>query len=327
METPLTPPQKAALVMLALSEDLAVKIMTQLDEKELRVLSDAVDSMDPLPHSLLPTTLEEFERELQSPTMPLRGGDYLRRLATSAVGEDKVDRALTPATPAMEYIRDAKESTLAELLQNEHPQLAAVVLSQLPQERAAAVLLEMPEERQRDLVERVAGLTSIPMRSMQVASESLAEALRELGGEDDEELRCDGIKFAAGLMNELGPEDSDRLFEELEDRNPDLVPSIREAMFIFEDLSRLDERSLQMLMREVPADQLLIALKTASESLRDKFFGAVSKRAATSMREDLEFMPPKRLSEVEEAQRAIVDIAMGMASDGRVNLDGDGGLV
>ncbi len=216
---------------------------------------------------------------------------------------------------------------MAELLQEEHPQIASVIISQLPRDRAAKVLLAMREDHQAEMLVRIASLEEVPEQALEVATKALLKSLRDAGalGTVEERAEFDGVAFAAALMNEMPTDDNDRLLEELEDSVPELAPKIREAMFTFEDLGQIDNRSLQMLMREIASDQLLIALKTASEELREKFFMAVSKRAAATMREDLEIMPPKRLSDVESAQREIVDAAMRLAADGQLALPGGAG--
>ena len=216
---------------------------------------------------------------------------------------------------------------LADLLIEEHPQVAAVIISQLPAGQAAKVLREMPEDLQLDLVARISSLEEIPRESLEVASEALVANLDAAGGAQGADRRSafDGIAYCASLLNELPTDDTERLLEELEDEDFENVPKIREAMFTFEDLSNLDKRSMQTLMREISSEALLVALRTASESVREVFFGAVSSRAAETMREDLELMPPKRLSEVEEAQREVIETAMRMSAEGQITMPGGGG--
>jgi flagellar motor switch protein FliG len=321
----LNAPQKAALVMLGLDEDIAVQVMRQLDPAEVRQLSRAVESLDPIPKEALEPTLVEFERMLGARVLPRAGADYMKRLTAGAWGEDEAVKVLkAPPTPgkALESIRAARSTTLADILNEEHPQVAAAIISQFPREQAAKVLLALPEEKQLNVISRIAKLDQIPNKAIVIASEALVESLESSGGLShmDEGREFDGVGFAASLINEMGSDDMERVLDWLEEAESDLAPKIREAMFTFEDLQRLDKRSLQTLMRDVAADRLLVALKSASEALREVFFGAVSKRAAESMREDLEILPPKRLSEVEAAQREIVDLAVQLSADGKIQL-------
>jgi flagellar motor switch protein FliG len=325
----LTGPQKAALVILALEESVACELIRHLSEKELRRLVECVDSMSTLPTDQLDATFEDFDAQLRSPVPPRAGGEYLRKLTTSALGGERAQKLLEPPvvmTRPLDAIRSARAKTLADLLMEEHPQVAAVILSQLPREQAAAVLLELPADRQGDLLARIASLAEIPAQSLEVASEALARALIAAGGITDTATRheFDGVAFAAALLNELPGKESERVLNALTELDGKIAPKVREAMFTFEDLSRLGVRDVQSLMREVSSETLLMALKTAGESMRELFLSAISSRAAEQMREDLSLMPPTRLSDVEAAQREVVECATRLASDGRITLPGSG---
>ena len=272
----LSAPEKAALIILALDEKVAADLLRHLEEAEVRQLAAIVERLNPVPYEELIPTLETFEARMREPVLPRSGRLYMQQLAANALGEARARELLAPpAAPeksALDTIATARVTTLAELLGEEHPQLAAVVLSQLPREMASKVLLLMREDRQVDLLVRIAGLREVPRRALVDASSALLEALKAAGGiaDEDETAKFDGISFTAGLMNDLPTDDNERLMEELEDSLPELAPKIREAMFTFEDLGQLDARSLQGLMREISSDQLLIALRTAAESLREK---------------------------------------------------------
>ena len=324
----LTGPQKAALVILALEETVACEVIRHLSEKELRRLVECVDSMTTLPTEALEKTFEDCDAQLRSPVPPRAGGEYLRKLTTHALGGERAQRLLEPppiSTKPLDAIRSARAKTLADLLLEEHPQVAAVILSQVPREHAAAVLLELPAERQGDLLARIASLAEIPAQSLEVASEALARALVAAGGVTDAKSHgFDGVAFAAALLNELPRKESERVLSALTELDGKVAPKVRDAMFTFEDLSRLGVRDVQTLMREVSSETLLMALKTAGESMRELFLSAISSRAAEQMREDLSLMPPTRRSDVETAQREVVECATRLASDGRLTLPGNG---
>lgn len=313
--------QQAAVVLLALDEPLAAELMGNLEPTDVRDLVNAIQGIDPVPADSLKPALDQFEKAMAGPIAPTGGAAYLRQLASKTFGHERVKTMLTPDRQSpVDRLRETRDPVLAEILENEHPQLAAVVLSQLPKEQASRVLLCMREDHQADLLQRLAQIETIPTESLDAATQSLVDALADvstLGGPED---TYDGVAFVASLMNELPMDDNERILEAIEDAEPELAPKIREAMFVFEDLMSLDDRSVQGLMREVQAETLLVALKSAPDELREKFFSAVSKRAAETMREDLELMPPRRLSEVEEAQRAIVEQAMELASQGKIML-------
>ncbi len=322
-------PEKAALFLLAIEEDVAQKIIVHLDGEELRRLATSAEHLSQVAPEAIASAFEEFERKMGEHQLPRGAGAYLKRLTASSLGDErarKLFEAPPPLPDPIETLRGARTTQLAELLQEEHPQVAAVVLSQLGREQASAVLKVLPQDKQVELLRRLSMLSEVPEQMVQVASEALAGALAS-GGTNTEGLRkaFNGVSFAAGLLNEMAPSDSESLLEKLQSLDDVLAPKVREAMFTFEDIGRVPTRQLQLLMREVQSDQLLIALKTATEDLREKFLSAVSSRAAAAMRDDLEALPPTRLSDVEKAQREIVDTALRLVAEGKLTLPGRGG--
>lgn len=333
--SPLSGPQKAALVMLALDESAAAEVVKHLDPAVLRALVESADKLDSAAAERFPEALEAFAAQMTQPVMAHDASGYIRRLAATSLGVDRAKSLLqAPAAgePApIDRLRGAKAPILADLLDEEHPQLAAVVIAQLPRAQAAKVLSALPESKQADVVARIGKLDSIPSETAALASQAIADALSSAGaastaGEDRE---FDGIAFAAALLNDLNPESGKRILEDVASADEALAPKLREAMFTFEDLLRVDVRGLQQLMREVQSDRLLIALKTASKALRDHLLSAISQRAAASLREDLAALPPMKLADVEAAQREVVEIASRLGAEGRIVLPtgGDGGTV
>lgn len=323
-------PEKAALFLLAVDEEVASQIIAHFDEDDVRRVAASAERLAPVSTSTISDAFEEFARRMREPQLPRGAGAYMKRLAAVSLGDDRARRIFPPPPPGphpLEALRAARTNQLAELLLEEHPQVATVVLSQLGREQAAEVVRAMPAERQVDLIRRLSLLSEVPEQMALLASEALAKALAAAGaiGGTGERTVFDGVSFAASLLNEMGPAESDQLLEGLQQVDDKIAPKVREAMFTFEDLSRLAGRGLQLLMREIQTEQLLVALKTATEELREKFMSAVSSRAATAMREDLEALPPTRLSDVEKAQREILDTAMRLVAEGKLTLPGRGG--
>ena len=321
---------KAALVILGLDEFVAKDILRHLSDADIQRLAKSVERMANVPMEAIDPTFDEFAQRMRAPVLPSARGEYVRRLVGEAVGEERARRVLSgaPSNPtSLDLIRRAHASTLGELLQEEHPQVAAVIISQLTSTQASRVLETMPAERKTEILRRIAALHEVPLQAIEVASESVARMLSSLGelGQADARAQFDGIKFAAELLNGVGPGESERVLSELSDEDGDLASKIRDAMFTFEDLTNLPNKALQLLMREVANDTVLLALKTASEEVRERFLSAVSSRAAEQMRDDLTNMAPARLSEVEQAQKEVVECAMQMAEDGRIALPGRGG--
>ena len=326
--TPIGPRHKAAIAVLSLDETVAGQIMAQLDDRELKALSTAVDELDMVPTDALINVLEELERALAGPVSVARtgGAAYVRRLAVSSLGEDRARKLFAPPEqPALEplqQLRGARTQALADLLADEHPQIAAVVLTQLPARTAAKILQALPSEMAAELTGRIADLEEIPDRAVLEASDSLVRALAATGGLATSDARSDfdGLAFAAALVNELSTDDGDALLARVGERDAAVAARVREAMFTFDDLLRLEQRALGPLLRAVQGESMVVALQTASEELREHFFGALSQRAAQTMREDLAATSPKRVAEVEAAQREIVEAAMRLAAEGTLQL-------
>jgi flagellar motor switch protein FliG len=316
--TPLTPAQRAVVVLMALDEKVAVDLLRHLEEADLKRLAAAVDGLDQVSFDAAVPVLEEFERQLQRPQLAWRGARYLRKLTAAAIGHNKADRLFSPpsAPSPLDAIRSAKAQTVAELLQDEHPQVAAVVLSQLP--HASKVLSAMPAGLQADLAARIAVLEEIPPQVLEIASESLQKSLAAAGAmSNDDRAEFDGVAYVATLLVDLPAEASDQILNSLDDET---ASKVRQAMFTFEDLLLLDKPSMQTLLRELPGHQLCVALRTASESVRAHFFSCMSSRAAEILREDLELMPPRRLSEVEAAEREVVETALRLGQTRQLRL-------
>jgi flagellar motor switch protein FliG len=323
---PLSRAQRAVLVLMSLDEQVAADLLRHMEEADLKRLAAAVEGLDQVPFDLAIPVLEEFERQLQRPQLAGRGARYMRKLTAAAVGNEKAERLFAPPPVIpnpLDAIRSAKAQTVAELLQEEHPQVAAVVLSQLPQ--AGKVLQAMPAGLQADLAARIAMLEEIPAQVLEIASESLQRSLSAAGGVpkgDAGKTEFDGVAYVATLLNDLPTEASEQVLASLDEET---AGKVRQKMFTFEDLLRLDKRSMQTLLRELPGDQLCVSLRTASETVRTHFFSCMSGRAAETLREDLELMAPKRLSEVEAAQREVVEAAMRLGQTGQIQLPNRGG--
>ena len=330
--TTLTGPSKAAIAILTLDEELAAAVMSNMTEPELRQLAAAVDKLGTVTPEVIIGVLEDLDRELADPTSRVRadGGAYVRRLAGRALGEDRAARLFAPP-PAqnspIDLLKTARVNQLAQLLADEHPQIAAVVLTQLPARIAARVIDEMTPEVSADLVSRMSSLDEVPEHAVLEASESLVRALESAGGLASSDLRADfdGLAFAAAVINEMTTDIGDELLGRIAERDETAAKRIREAMFTFDDLIRIPARELAQLLRSVQSELLVTALQTATHELRDHLFSALSQRAAATLRDDLDAAPPKRVSEVESAQREIIEAAMQLAADGKLTMPERGG--
>jgi flagellar motor switch protein FliG len=330
-------PAKAAMFLLSLPEERSVQILKHLDPQDLQQLREAIDTLGPIASETLDDVYSEFavafKRGLTSP----RGGDaYLKSLVSQAHGEEQAgeifaNQAALPAAPE-EDVEPPKVGEYAgidpQLLQvavaEEHPQVAAVVLAHLEPALAASVLEQLPEMQRSDLVRRIACLGAVTGAAFKDARQVLGGlSLKERQGGE-----LDGNDAAATILNQMDPMAAESVLETIGQTSPESVDELRGAMFTFENLTAADTRGLQALLREVPSDTLLSALKLASEELKDKIFTCMSSRAADILREELEVMPPMRVSAVEAAQKQVVDVAMRLLGEGKISIEGRGeGLV
>ncbi|MGH1344432.1 MAG: flagellar motor switch protein FliG [Nannocystales bacterium] len=359
MNNALTEQQRAAALILSLDQVVARTILRHLDDNELRQLTELSAMLPKVKSESVEEVARMFCSAMKLPLSAGAGGEYARQLVTDAVGEERAQSLFLPpreVPPALEALRGAHAPTLAELLTNEHPQIAAVLLTQLPPEKAAQVLEVLPNEKRMDLIGRIVELEEVPMQQVEIVSEELARALEAAGGIASLETRneFDSIRFTAGVLNEITSELREPILEGIEERESgddddddfdldddddddlddddddgdegvSIAQQIRDAMFTFEDLARLSVREVQLLMREVDKDTILVALKTANDELRDHLLSGVSSRAAKQIVEELPLLPPTKLSEVEKAQRDAVEVVIRLSEAGQINMPGAGG--
>jgi flagellar motor switch protein FliG len=331
--TPLDGPRKAAIALLSLDEEIATQVLGKMADVDVRRLVAAVEELDDVGGDVIAGVLEDLERGISSPLAMVRTGGtrYVRKLADAAFGAEKAQKLFgappLPPTDALHLLRTARGNALAQLLAEEHPQIAAVVLTQLPAAVAAKVLALMPSDTAADLTGRISELEEIPEHAVAEASESLVRALELAGGLATSDARApfDGLAFSAAIVNEMSSEAGDELLIKVGEHDAAIASRIREALFTFEDLLRIVSRELGSLMRAVQSDTLVTALQTATAELRDHLLSSLSQRAASTLRDDLSSASPKRLSEVEAAQREVIDAAMKLASEGKLALPARGG--
>lgn len=323
----LTGPEKAVLLLLSLDEASATPIIAELDTGDVRKLREVASLMRAVPTTALDGVYGEFvERTREAVAVPRGGVRYLRRLATRALGEARTQEIFVDAPQtAMERLAGADASALAVVLENEHPQLIAAVLSQLDTEKAARVVSDLPEATRAAVLERLGRLSEVPAGLLEEIAAALSTELPS--GEAEASMSVDGVSRSAALVRRLGRETGELLLGQLSQDDAALATQIRKAMYSVEDLRNLDARSLRVVLEAVPADRLTLALKTASEGLADQIFKSMSKRAADRIREDMGMMGGVRLADVEAAQQEIVEIALRLDADGTISLEGAGNAV
>lgn len=315
----LTGPEKAVLMLLSLDEAVAAPIVAEFDASELRKLREVAALMRAVPSAALHDVYSEFvDRGKNLVAVPHGGIAYLRRLAASALGESRSEEILDAPEGGMERIAKASSDTIAAIISNEHPQVAAAILSQLDPMHAARVFELVPPEVQTPILLRLSSLTEVPAGLLETVAAAFADDLP--AADTEAAVSVDGVSRAAALVRRLGKERAGEMLARITDENADIAAEIRQAMFTFEDLLKVDMRSMRAILSEVPSDVLVLALKTASEAIKEHILSCMSQRASELIRDDLEALGAVRLAEVEGAQRQIVEAALRLEAGGAISL-------
>lgn len=326
-EPELSGPERAITFLLSIGEERAAQIVSHLDEAEIRLLAEALEQMTAVSTNQVERVFHEFHDRSDDFALALgSGAAVLRRMAVGVLGAEKANDLLVREIEAPEplhILNRIEAETLAGLLGKEHPQCLAALLAHADVTKAAAVLEYLPKDVQSDVLGRMASLEAIPNTTIEEAERALREELALVS--EAKVAPIDGVKRAAELVSQLDSDTSDRLIEEIDDNNEELALAIKRAMFTFDDLIRINNRDLQNLLREVSSDQLRYALKTAKVELRDHILGAMSRRAAEMLEDEISGMGPVKLSTVREAQSAITEVALKLAQDGKITVEGGGG--
>ncbi|MBI2893694.1 MAG: flagellar motor switch protein FliG [Deltaproteobacteria bacterium] len=323
----LSGPQKSLLFLVSLEESAATRILAQLSDEELRQLRKASSELSEASPQVLQEVHREFaERAGKGVPASLKGSaSYLRRLAGKALGEGKIAELWSEKSeqgPVAELSK-LDTATILGILELEQPQTIAVILAQFDSGKAVDLLSQMPTDRQTQIVLRMARLQTVPASVIADIEREFAEEIAALG--DTSGRNIGGLEAAASLIKRLSAEATEGLLEELGKTDATAAEELRRALFTFEDLVRIDGRGMQVLLKEISTDQLVVALKSASDDIKEKVFGNISTRAAAMLKDELEMLGPVRLSDVEAAQRAIVETAMGLERDRKITIAREGG--
>ena len=319
---------KAAILMLALGMDEAAEVMKYLGPREVQKLGAAMSTMKSVPAEQLETVLESFRQETELNTsLGLDSDEYIRTVLTKALGDDKasslINRILgTRDASGIESLKWMDSQSVAELIRNEHPQIIATILVHLERYHACEVLDRFTERLRNDVVLRIATLDGVQPAALRELNDVLTKLLS--GNEGLKKKPMGGIRTAAEILNFLSGENEASVMSALKGHDAMMAQQIMDEMFVFDNILEIDDRGIQVILREVPSESLIIALKGSSEELRNKIFRNMSQRAAEMMREDLESKGPVRLSEVEARQKEILQIVRRLADEEQIVLGAKG---
>ncbi len=328
--------EKAAILLLTLGSEAATAVFRHLSEPEVRQLSAVMAHLRTIPRAQAAAVHEEAWRWLTSREGFLVDGEqFVRQLiaARAAAGGHEQD-TLRDLSRSMDTARDdlathlepISAGVIAQVLASEHPQVIAFVLAHLQPKQAAEVLAVLPEDVAPDIVHRISDLKTVSDELLGEVSAVLQRQVQGLGTTSQGGPRGPGsAKLAADIMNLVDKGVEARVFTYLDETAPEVAETIRNLMLTFEDLIRLENRDMQTLLKELPREDLMLALKTASPSMKDKIFSNVSKRAAEIMQDDMSQMGPVKLKDVEKAQMSIVAVARRLAEEQKIAMSGGGG--
>jgi flagellar motor switch protein FliG len=321
--------QRAATLLLALGEKDAAEILKHMGPREVQDVGMAMAGLSNVSTRQMEQVMDHFVSTFEDQTsLGLGSDEYIRNMLTSALGSDKaggmIDRILLGRnSKGLEQLKWMDPKAVAEMIRNEHPQIIAIVLSFLDADQAAEVLSQFAENVRPDIIMRVATLEGIQPTALQELDEILEKQFS--GGGNVQSSSMGGVKTAANILNMTDGALEGQLMDQITDADADLAQEIQDLMFVFDNLIDVDERGIQTLLREVSSEQLLLALRGAEETLKEKIFTNMSKRAAEMLRDDLEAAAPARLSDVEGAQKEILTVARRLAEAGELMLGGGGG--
>jgi flagellar motor switch protein FliG len=319
---------RSAILMLALGEDEAAEVMKHLSPKEVQRLGIVMASMKPVPREEVEQVLEKFMLDFASSSdFGLDSDSYIRSVLIKAFGDDKASNLLnripqSQDAAGIESLKWMDAFSVADFIKNEHPQIIATILSHLEAEQSAEILGHFTERLRQDVILRIATLDSIKPTALRELNEGM---LKMLAGNDNIKRQAiGGVKTAAEIMNYISGEHEAKLMDGLKSYDDNMAQQIMDQMFVFDNIMDIDDRGIQVLLREVQSDMLIVALKGTSDEMKEKFFRNMSSRAADMMREDLESRGPVKLSEVEGQQKQILQIIRRLSDEGQIMLAGKG---
>jgi flagellar motor switch protein FliG len=319
---------RSAILMLALGEDEAAEVMKFLSPKEVQKLGAAMATMKSVGHEQVNTVVTEFLTVAeQSSSFGLDSDEYIRTVLNKALGEDKASGLLNRIlqsrdSSGIESLKWMDAPTVAEFIKNEHPQIIATILVHLEPDQASSIIGFFDDRLRQDVMLRIATLDGVKPIALRELNDVMTKLLT--GNENIKKQTMGGIKVAAEIMNFMNGENEASVMEGLKTYDEEMAQKIMDQMFVFDNIMGIDDKGIQVILKEVQSETLIVALKGTTDEIREKIFKNMSSRAAEMMKEDLETKGPVKLSEVEAQQKAILVIVRRLADEGQIQLAGKG---
>jgi flagellar motor switch protein FliG len=318
---------KSAILLMSIGEEEAAEVLRYLGPKEVQKIGMAMAGLDNISREQIQVSLRDFRAEAEERTTLGVGSDsYIRSILTKALGDkatNLIDRILQGGdTSGIESLKWMDSASVAEMIKNEHPQIIATILVHLDYDQASEILGMFTERLRNDVMLRIATLDGVQPHALRELNDVLTKLLS--GSDNIKKSKVGGVKAAAEILNFMGGAAEGAIIGNIKEFDEELAQRIQDEMFVFEDIGKIDDRGIQLLLREIQSESLIVALKGATPELREKIFKNMSQRAAEMLRDDLEAKGPVRLSEVEGEQKEILKIVRRLADEGQIVLGGKG---
>jgi flagellar motor switch protein FliG len=320
---------KAAILVISLGVEASSTIFKNMNERDIESLSIKIANMADIPSAVTDTVVEEFYQMVLAQEYIAQGGmDYARSVLEQALGGPRSAQILSKVQGALhvsgfKLLKKVDPAQLINFIMNEHPQTVAVIMAHLDPEQASSILAELPEQLQNEIVYRVATMGKISPELLNDVEKVLESQLESVLGQDLSQ--AGGASTVAEILNLADRATERKILDNLVQKDPELATEVKNLMFVFDDLMLLDDKSMQRVLKEIDVKDLSMALKGTGEELQGKCFKNVSERVAQLIQEEMDFMGPVRLRDVEEVQQRIVDIVRSLEEDGEIVISGKGG--
>ena len=314
--------EKVAILLVALGNEIAAEIYKRLDDATIEIVTLEIANLRKVTPEARLEVLKDAQEMLLAREYMARGGvDYARDILERALGTERAQSLRTRITASLQvrpidFMRHTDAQQILGFIQGEHPQTIALIMAYLEPDQAASIISGLPAQLQAEVAKRIARMDRITPEVLREVERVLERKLSTVMGQDF--TLAGGIDAIVGIINNADRATERNIMENLEENDPDLADEIKRRLFVFEDISKMDDRSLQRVLREVEMKELSLALKGATEELREKFFKNMSKRAAEMLREDMEYMGPVRVRDVEESQQKVVNVVRALEDAGEI---------
>ncbi|MBC8109067.1 MAG: flagellar motor switch protein FliG [Anaerolineae bacterium] len=321
--------RKAAILLLTLEQDQAAEILKRLPPEAIEEVSREIASLGEISLNVRKEIFGEFYNVALANSYVSEGGlEYAKNLLRKSLDAGEAEKAIKQvtqqvATTPFSFLQKAESENLLTFIQDEHPQTIALILAHLPPQKASEILVGLPSQKQIEVVKRVANMEQTNPEVIKEVEKGLEHRLSDIVSQTFE--KAGGVDTVAEMLNLADRSTEKGIMEGLEAEDPDLVEQIRRLMFVFEDILLVNDKGIQAVLKEIDNEVLSLALKTASEELKNKIFKNMSERAAQLIGEDMQYMGPVRVSDVESAQQKIVDVVRRLEDAGEIIIAGRGG--